>query len=168
MTDENPPPPASNDNTDDTAQARWRFIGDVLVLQLKLVLGNLYTLVLIPATLGAAALDLLFKAERHGERFYRVLDWGRKAEGAIGLYNALDRDEESLQHDFTVDAIVSQLEAVIVREYAKGGTAASVKAAVDQALDKLHAKTDQGAAKAREAAKKLAEKIRPPGPSTPT
>src|SRR5258706_15568228 len=99
MTDNDMPPPASNDNDDDAAHARWRFIGDVLVLQLKLLLGNLYTLVLIPATLGAAALDLLFKTERHGERFYRVLHWGRKAEQAIGLYNALDRDEESLQHD---------------------------------------------------------------------
>jgi len=174
MTEASPEPPAGTDttNTIDTAetadapaQARWRFISDVLVLQLKLVLGNLYTLVLIPATLGAAALDLLFKTERHGERFYRVLGWGRRAEETIGLYNALDRGEESLRHDFTVDVIVSQIEAVVAREYAKGGTAASVKAAVDHALDNLHATTDKGAAKARAAAQRLAEKIRPPGSS---
>jgi len=154
---------ADNDNKEDAAHARWRFIGDVLVLQLKLLLGNLHNLLLIPATLGAAALDFLFKAERHGARFYRVLEWGRKADEAIGLYGALDRDEESSGHDFTVDAVLSRVEAAIVREYAKGGTAASVKAAVDQALDQLHMKTDKGAAKAREAAQKVAEKMRPPG-----
>jgi hypothetical protein len=163
MTDHpTPRPAADNDNKEDASHARWRFIGDVLVLQLKLVLGNLHNLVLIPATLGAAALDLIFKAERHGARFYRVLDWGRKADEGIGLYNALDRDEESSGHDFTVDSVVSHLEAAIVREYAKGGTAASVKAALDQALDKLHMKTDKGAAKAREAAQTIVEKIRLP------
>src|SRR5437879_4937989 len=116
MTDNLPPaPPADNDNKEDAAHARWRFIGDVLVLQLKLVLGNVHNLLLIPATLGAAALDLIFKAERHGARFYRVLDWGRKADEVIGLYSALDRDEESLKQDFTVDTVVSHLEAAIVR-----------------------------------------------------
>ena len=34
MTDNLPPaPPADNDNKEDAAHARWRFIGDVLVLQ---------------------------------------------------------------------------------------------------------------------------------------
>ena len=31
-----PPPAADNDNKEDVSHARWRFIGDVLVLQLKL------------------------------------------------------------------------------------------------------------------------------------
>jgi len=159
MTDDSTPPPTA----DEAPHSRWRFIGDVLVLQLKLILGNLHNLFLIPATLGAAALDLVFKADRHGGRFYRVLEWGRKGEEAIGLYGALDRDEEGLKRDFTVDAVVSRLEAVIVREYAKGGTAANVKAALDKALDQLHKESGKGAAKAREAAQSLVEKIRPPG-----
>ena len=156
MSEASPPPPPS----DDERQSRWRFIGDVLVLQLKLLLGNLHNLLLIPVTLGAAVLDLLFKAKRPGARFYRVLDWGRKADEAIGLYNALDRDEENPQHDFTVDALVSRLEAVIVREYAKGGTAATIKEAVDHALDQVVAKTGKGTAKAQEAAQRLMEKMR--------
>jgi hypothetical protein len=166
--DPTPPPAADNDNKEDAAHARWRFIGDVLVLQLKLVLGNLHNLLLIPATLGAAALDLIFKADKHGARFYRVLGWGRQADEAIGLYNALDRDEESAGHDFNVDTVVSHLEAAIVREYANGGTAASVKVALDKALDKLHMKTDKGAAKAREAAQRVAEKIRAAGDKDPS
>ena len=74
---------------------RWRFLRDVLVLQLKLLIGNLHNFVLIPATLAAAMLDLVFKSGRHGSRFYRVLDWGRQADEAIGLYSALDRQDEA-------------------------------------------------------------------------
>lgn len=147
----------------DPPHSRWIFIRDVLVLQLKLLLGNLHNFVLIPATLIAAALDLVFKSDRHGGRFYRVLDWGRRGEEAIGLYSALDRNEEDLKHDYTVDAVIARLEGVIVREYEKGGTAASMKTAVDTALDQLHHETEKGAVKAREAAASVIKKIAPPG-----
>ena len=80
-----PPPPI-----DHQTHTRGMFVRDVLMLQIKLLLGNLHNFVLIPLTLAAAALDLVFKSGRHGSRFYRVLDWGRQAEEAIGLYRALD------------------------------------------------------------------------------
>jgi hypothetical protein len=92
----------------------------------------------MPATLAAALLDLIFRSGSHGSRFYRVLEWGRRSEEAIGLYTALEPDRDVLKRDFTVDSVVSQLEAVIVREYEKGGTVASMKAAVDRTLDLLH------------------------------
>src|SRR5580698_4448999 len=80
------PPP----RLDGQPHTRGVFVRDVLVLQIKLLLGNLHNFVLMPLTLGAAALDLVFKSGRHGSRFYRVLDWGRPAEEAIGLYRGLD------------------------------------------------------------------------------
>jgi hypothetical protein len=80
------PPP----RFDRQPHTRGVFVRDVLVLQIKLLLGNLHNFVLMPLTLAAAALDLVFKSGRHGSRFYRVLDWGRQAEEAIGLYSALD------------------------------------------------------------------------------
>jgi hypothetical protein len=82
--------PAAKPPRDDLDDGRWPFVRDVIILQFKLMLGNLHNFVLIPATLAAAAIDLVFKSERHGSRFYRVLDWGRRAEEAIGLYSALD------------------------------------------------------------------------------
>jgi len=82
--------PAAKPPRDDRDDGRWLFVRDVIVLQFKLMLGNLHNFVLIPATLAAAALDLVFKSGPHGSRFYRVLDWGRRAEEAIGLYSALD------------------------------------------------------------------------------
>src|SRR5277367_2156872 len=80
------PPP----HIDHRPHTREMFVRDVLMLQVKLMLGNLHNFILIPMTLAAAALDLVFKSGRHGSRFYRVLDWGRQAEEAIGLYSALD------------------------------------------------------------------------------
>lgn len=145
---------------DGEPHGRWTFIRDVLALQLKLLIGNLHNLILIPATMAAAGLDLLFRSGRHGSRFYRVLDWGRRAEEAIGLYSALDRREPD--SDFTVDAIVSRLEAAIVREHGKGGTAASVKAAVDRALDRVHQTSDSGRQRTRQAVQRALDKLKPP------
>jgi hypothetical protein len=85
MTDSVPPP------FERTGQpTRAVFVLDVIVLQVKLMLANLHNFILIPATLIAAALDLVFKSGPHGSRFYQVLEWGRQAEEAIGVYRALD------------------------------------------------------------------------------
>ena len=111
------------------------------MLQLKLLIGNVHNLVLVPATTVAAVLDLVFKSGPAESRFYRVLEWGRRADEAIGLYGALDRHNENFKRSFTVDALVSRVEEAIAQEYAKGGTAASVKAAVDRVFDKLRSRS---------------------------
>ena len=160
MSETSTPPPQP-------AHTRWHFIRDVLVLQVKLILGNIHNFFLIPVTLTAAAIDLVVKTDRHGGLFYRALDWGRRAEEAIGLYSALDRDDEGLKHDFTVDAVIKRLEGVIVCEYEKGGTAASMKTAIDTALDQLHSETGKTAAKAQEAAQAVIKKLVPPEPPHP-
>jgi hypothetical protein len=134
---ESSPPPARE-------RTRWLFFRDVLVLQLKLLVGNAHNFILIPATLAAAFFDLFFRWGGHGALFYRVLEWGRRADEAIGLYSALDTGSEALERTVTVDSLVSQLEQAIVREYEKGGTVASVKSVVERALDRLHRGTSSG------------------------
>lgn len=124
-------------------EGRWPFIRDVLVLQVKLLIGNLHNLILVPATTVAALLDLFVKSDRHGSRFYRVLEWGRQADEAIGLYDALDRHEEHPKRPVSVDGLVYRIEQAILREYEKGGTTASAKAAVDRVLDTLQTRGDR-------------------------
>jgi hypothetical protein len=158
MTEPYSPPPVGDGET----HGRWPFIRDVLALQVKLLIGNLHNLILIPATMAAAALDLLFRSGRHGSRFYRVLDWGRRGEEAIGLYSALDRRDPASGRYFTVDAIVSRLEDAIVREVGKGGSAAGVKAAVDRALDRVHQTSDSGRERTRQAAQRVLDKLKRP------
>jgi hypothetical protein len=144
------------------AHARWKFARDVAVFQLKLILGNLHNFLFVPVSLGAAAVDLVFRHEKEGARFYRVIGWAKHADDMIDLYSALDEGGEGLKSEYSVDAVVARLEGVIVREYEKGGTAASVKAAVDKAIDQLQHEAGKGRAKADDAVKRVAEKLRGP------
>jgi hypothetical protein len=65
----------------------------------------------------------------------------------------------SLKRDFTLDALVLRVEEAIIREYEKGGTAASAKAAVDRVLDQLHNHSDWSGVPAREALRDAFEAI---------
>jgi ribosome-associated translation inhibitor RaiA len=158
----NPAPPESPH-----PHARWKFARDVIVFQLKLVLGNLHNFLFVPVSLGAAAIDLVFRHEKEGARFYRVIGWAKHADEMIDLYSALDEDGEGLKKEYSVDAVVARLEGVIVREYEKGGTAASVKAAVDKAIDQLQREAGKGKAKADDAVKLVTDKLRGKTDGTP-
>src|SRR5437763_1464173 len=107
---------------------------------MKLLLDNVRDFALAPVSLVAAFIDLVVRGKREGTCFYKVLEWGAHSERVIDVYSALDRrgaGEPRLNQNYTVDAVVSKLETVIVREFDKGGTAASVKSAVDRAIDQL-------------------------------
>lgn len=140
--------------------ARWKFIRDVAVFQFKLFLNNVHNFVQIPLTLVIAVIDLIFKTEPEGARFYRTLELGRAIDDSIDIYSVVAHRERSLNADYTVDNLVSRLEGVIVREYQKGGTAASVKAALDRAIDEMQTRADTGKDAAAGAVKRAAQKMR--------
>ena len=139
--------------------ARWRFLRDVAVFQFKLALDNLRDFALVPISLIAAGIDLLFKGEREGTLFYTVLRWGLHSEKVIDLYSVIERGEGP-GHDFTVDAGIARLEAVILREYEKGGKAARVKVAVDHAIDEIRRESEAAPVKARDALVRAADTMR--------
>jgi hypothetical protein len=138
---------------------RWRFVRDVLVFQLKMFLDNVRDLVLMPVSLVAAVIDLILKGDREGARFYRVLRWGWHSEKVIDVYSAIEhhpQDGFEIGRDYTVDGVIARLEDVVAREVEKGGTAASIKSAMDRAIDQLHA----GTGGARDAVIRTADKLR--------
>ena len=142
---------------------RWNFVRDVMVFQLKLLLDNVRDLVLMPVSLVAALIDLVFRGEREGERFYNVLRWGSHSEEMIDVYSAIKHHKPGdfkVSPDYTVDGVIARLEAVLKREVEKGGTAASVKAAMDRAIDQLHHETGAKQAQAREMVARTAEELR--------
>lgn len=150
---------ATRSGTDD----RWKFLRDVLVFQLKLFLDNVRDFALMPVSLIAAGLDLVFKGEREGALFYKVLRWGAHSEEVIGVYSAIEGHPASrleINPDYTVDAVISRLEGVLVRECEKGGSAASVKAAMDRAFDQLHAETSATRDRAKEVVVRATETLR--------
>ena len=122
---------------------RWRFWRDVLVFQLKMFIGNLRDIALIPVSLGAAVIDVISKGEREGSLFYRVLRWGEHSEELLDAYSAIrgEKGDFKINPSYTVDGVIARLEAVLVREYEKGGTAASIKTALDRAIDQVQSET---------------------------
>ncbi len=71
----------------------------VVVLQVKLFISGWLHFLLGPTTLVAALLDLIWKSDRRGSRFYRVLAWGHRAEEALGLFAALPADSEVIRRE---------------------------------------------------------------------
>ena len=129
------PPAQGNDD-------HWKFLRDVLVFQLKMLLDNVRDFALMPVSLVAALIDLIFKGDRQGALFYQVLKWGAHSERVIDVYSAIEEHEKpGLNPSYTVDAVIARLEGVLVREVEKGGTAASVKAAMDRTIDQIQVET---------------------------
>src|SRR5436190_9337984 len=142
---------------------RWRFLRDVLVFQLKMFLDNVRDFALMPISLVAALIDLVSKGEREGALFYRVLKWGSHSEQVIDVYSAIEHHEPSdfkISRNYTVDGVIAQLEGVLVRECEKGGTAASIKAAMDRAIDQLHTETSGTRDRAQNIVARTTEKLR--------
>jgi hypothetical protein len=140
--------------------ARWKFMRNVAVFHLKLLLNNLHNFVQVPLTLIVALVDLIFKTQPEGARFYKLLEYGRTIDDSIDIYSVVAHRERTLNADYTVDNLVSKLEGVILREYEKGGSAASIKAAVDGAMDKLQARAREGKDKAALAIRSARDEMR--------
>jgi hypothetical protein len=141
------------------ANARWTFFRDVGVFQLKMLLDNVRDIVLMPVALGAAIIDLFYRGQREGALFYRVLRWGLHSEEVIDVYSAIahhDPGRFKVSRPYTVDGVIERLENVVAREIEKGGTAATIKTAMDRAIDQLHSETGS----ARDAVVRTAGKLR--------
>lgn len=65
---------------------RWRLLRDVVVFQIKLAMEAVLDLTLIPASLAAAALDLLLGNWRQPRWFHAVLRFGERCEHRINLW----------------------------------------------------------------------------------
>jgi hypothetical protein len=146
-------------NSDD----RWNFVRDVAVFQFKLLLDNARDLVLMPVSLVAALIDLVFRGKGEGALFYKVLRWGQHSEAVIDVYSAIEHHapgDFKVSRDYTVDGVISRLENVLKREVEKGGTAASVKAAMDKAIDQLHSETGAKREQARGMVTRTTDELR--------
>lgn len=139
----------------------WKFLRDVLVFQLKMLLDNVRDFALMPISLVAALIDLIFKGERQGTLFYQVLRWGAHSEEVINVYSAIDTHwRPAVNPNYTIDAVIARLEGVLVRECEKGGTAASIKTAMDRAIGQIQVETSGPRDRAKEAVTRAADKLR--------
>ena len=139
----------------------WKFLRDVLVFQLKMLLDNVRDFALMPISLIAALIDLIFKGQRQGALFYQVLKWGAHSEEVINVYSAIEKHERpEVNPNYTIDAVIARLEGVLVRECEKGGTAASIKTAMDRAIGQIQVETSGPRERAIEAVARATDKLR--------
>ena len=101
---------------------RWPFVRDVVVFQLKMLLGSFRDFALVPVSLAAALLDLIFMGERKDYFFYKIMRWAWHSEEMINVYSLIKDEvgETEVNPDYTVDSVVARIEGVVVREYKKG------------------------------------------------
>jgi hypothetical protein len=126
-----------------------------------MLLDNVRDFALMPVSLIAALIDLIFKGKRHGSLFYQVLRWGAHSEEVINVYSAIEtHDRPKVHPNYTIDAVIARLESVLIRECEKGGTAASIKTAMDRAIDQIQMQTSSPRDRATEAVAQLADRLR--------
>jgi hypothetical protein len=139
----------------------WKFLRDVLVFQLKMFFSNVRDFALMPVSLVAALIDLIFKGQRQGALFYRVLRWAAHSEEMIDVYSAIKtQGRPEVNPKYTVDAVIARLEGVLVRECEKGGTAASVKTAMDRAINQIQTEASKPRDRATQAVARVTDKLR--------
>ena len=91
--------------------SRWRLVRDVVVFQIKCGLEAVLDLTLIPVSLAAAGLDLVFGNWRRPRWFHRVLRFGERCEERINLWGVADSAAVGPQDD--VDVLMRGIEAVM-------------------------------------------------------
>jgi hypothetical protein len=80
----------------------------------------------------------------------------------LNVYSSIRHETSNLKvnPNYTVDSVVARLESVLVREYEKGGTAASIKTALDKAIDQVHRETRHHGKRARDLVGRATDKLR--------
>ena len=90
---------------------RWRLFRDVVIFQVKLGLEALLDLTLIPISLAAAGLDLVFGNWQRPRWFHRVLRFGEHCERRLDLWGAAKIGEDASQAE--VDAVKRGIEHLV-------------------------------------------------------
>lgn len=133
--------PGSSETPAREVPDRWEFLRDVLVFQLKLFLDAVRDLLLSPVSIIAGVIDLISGDEPPGRYFYRLLAFGGRTETWINLFGIRGRAEApGGDESATIDALVAQVEHLVVDQYERGGVTASAKQAIDRSLDAISRK----------------------------
>jgi hypothetical protein len=90
---------------------RSQLIRDVLLLQVKLLIGAARDLAVVPVTLAAALFDLILSKSQPPRLFHQVLRLGERSDQWIDVWSAA-RGKDSPQRG-PVDSILASVEEVV-------------------------------------------------------
>jgi len=89
---------------------RNQLIRDVLLLQVKLLIGAARDLAVVPVTLAAALLDLILSKSQAPRFFHQVLRMGERSDQWIDVWSAARHESEQRG---PVDSILASVEEVV-------------------------------------------------------
>ena len=94
----------------DLKATRTQLIRDVLLLQVKLLIGAARDLAVVPVTLAAALLDLILSKSQSPRFFHQVLRMGERSDQWIDVWSAARHESEQRG---PVDSILATVEEVV-------------------------------------------------------
>ena len=94
----------------DLSTTRKSLIRDVLLLQVKLLIGAARDLAVVPVTLAAALLDLILSKTQPPRFFHQVLRLGERSDEWIDVWSAARHESEQRG---PVDSILASVEEVV-------------------------------------------------------
>ena len=112
----------------------WPQVRQLLIFQVKLYIDALRDLLMSPLSIAIFVIDVIQKNKGDKALFKSLLDFGRKTEKAINLFNQYDHHDEELTG---IDAIISQVEESIRKEYKDGAVSSGAKESLDNSLSNL-------------------------------
>ena len=121
-------------STDQPREHRLELFREAAILQLKLLADGFRDALLIPLSLAAAVVGLIRGGPDCDREFRRVLKLGRRSERWINLFG--HHQPLGMEHPASsMDAILDQVEGIVMEQYRRGKSATEARAAVKTALE---------------------------------
>jgi hypothetical protein len=112
---------------------RTQLIVDLLVLQLKLAVGGIRDLLLIPVSIAAAIVGLLAGGEQPDQYFRQVQRFGRRSDLWLNVFGNRSRGN-------TADDLIRPLEESLMAQMRRGGRLTRGARHVNELLDNVNQK----------------------------
>ena len=116
--------------SEEESTGRLRLLWDALVFQAKLAVDGTRDLILIPISIVATLVGLLFGGHEPDRYFKRVLEWGRKSEVWINLFGHRTGEETS-------DTLIEPLQKRVFDEVERNPALKKASVNLNRALDQV-------------------------------
>ena len=116
--------------SEEDSSGRLRLLWDALVFQAKLAVDGTRDLILIPISIVATLVGLLFGGREPDRYFKRVLEWGRQSEVWINLFGHRTGEDTS-------DTLIEPLQKRVFDEVERNPALKKASANLNRALDQV-------------------------------
>ena len=118
----------------------WPQLRKLLIFQIKLYIDAARDLLMSPLSIVVFIIDAVQGNQGENSLFDSLLQFGRRTEKAINLFNQHDVNDDNYRG---IDSILMQVEEAVRKEYTDGSVSSNAKETIEKSLDKLRTKVSQ-------------------------